>query len=225
MMTKFIYIFLIGFFIIACKKDETTINLGYQYFPVKEGLYKTYQVMSIVHDNPVNVHDTTILQIKETIGEAYTDEEGETAHKLYRYKRFSDTSNWQIKDVWSIKLTSTTAEVVEENKRRIKMAFAISYTQKWNGNALNNDDKEECYYTNIAEPYTLDNGITYDSTVIVEHLNNLNYIEYLRHYEIYAANVGMIYSVNKNININNGDTLNIEKGTEIYYSLIDYGQE
>ena len=225
-MTRIFIISITLLLLVSCKKDNSQpINFGYQYFPVKEGFYKIYDVMSIIHDDAVGVHDTTILQIKETIGEVYTDEEGEEARKLFRYKRFSDTSNWEIKDVWSIKLTPQTGEVVEENKRRIKMAFAISYNQYWDGNALNNDEKEECYYRDIAKPFTVDNLTTFDSTAVVEHSNYLNYIQYLRHYEVYSANIGKIYSVNKDITLINGDTLNVDKGTEIYYSIVDYGQE
>ncbi len=225
-MNKLIYISALALMILSCKKDNSQpINFGYHYFPIDVGHYQIYDVISIVHDDPVNVHDTNYLQIKEVIGETYTDNEGEDAHKLYRYKRYSDTANWQIKDVWSIKLTPQTAEVVEENKRRIKMAFAISYNQYWDGNALNNDDKEECYYSNIAEPFTVNNFTVYDSTTTVEHSNYLNYVQYLRHYEVYAANVGKIYSVNKNLTLTDGDTLNVEKGTEIYYSIVEYGQE
>ena len=40
---------------------------------------------------------------------------------------------------------------------------------------------------------------------------------------MYAANVGKIYSFKKDITINNGDTLDVDKGTELYYSLIDWG--
>lgn len=212
--------------ILSCKKDNSQpINFGYHYFPVNVGQYQIYDVISIVHDAPVDVHDTNYLQIKEVIGESITDNEGEEAYKLYRYKRYSDTANWQIKDIWTIKLTPQTAEVVEENKRRIKMAFAISYNQYWDCNALNNDNKEECYYSKIAEPFTVSNLTVYDSTVMVEHSNYLNYVQYLRHYEVYAANVGKIYSVDKNLTLTDGDTLNVEKGTEIYYSLVEYGQE
>jgi len=225
-MTKIFYISLIGLLLFSCKKDNSQpINFGYHYFPIDEGHYQIYDVMSVIHDNPVSAHDTTLLQIKEVIGEVYIDNEGDEAHKLYRYKRYSDTLNWEIKDVWSVKLTSGTAEVVEENKRRIKMGFAISYSQYWDGNALNNDDKEECYYTKIAQPFTVDNFTFYDSTAIVEHSYELNYVQYLRHYEVYAANVGKIYSVDKDLTLIDGDTLNIEKGYEVYYSIVEYGHQ
>jgi hypothetical protein len=223
-MIKYLYIIVLIVMVVSCKKDNSQkINFGYQYFPVNEGHYNVYDVKSIIHDDAVSLHDTTILQIKEVIGEAFTDEEGETALKLYRYKRNTSQDNWMINDVWVVKRTNETAEVVEENIRYIKMGFAISYQQYWDGNALNNKTKEECYYSNIAEPFTVDNLTVYDSTAIVEHQNNLNYIEYQRHYEVYAANVGKIYSVDKDYTIFNGDTLSPDKGYEVYYSIIETG--
>jgi len=224
-MKKYLII-LIVLVIVSCKKDNSApINMGYQYFPINIGHFNVYDVVSIVHDDAVQVHDTSIFQIKEVIGELYTDEEGEDAHKLYRYYRPNDTSNWVIKDVWSIKLTGRTAEVVEENQRFIKMGFAISYEEYWDCNALNNLYKEECYYAKITEPFTVDNGTKIDSTAIVEHSNFATYIDYIREFEVYAANIGKIYSVKKDIKINNGDTLDVDKGTELFYSLIDTGQE
>jgi hypothetical protein len=210
----------------SCKKGNSDpINFGYQYFQVNNGHFVVYAVIDIIHDDAVGVHDTNYYQIKEVVGESFLDEEDEEAHKLFRYYR-SDTSNsWATKDVWVTKLTETTAEVVEENKRRIKMGFAISYNKFWNGNALNNDDKEECYYTNITDPYTLNNGTEVELTTIVEHSEFLTFIDYIRHFEVYAADIGKIYSFKKDIEINNSDTLDVMKGTELFYSMVDYGEE
>ena len=208
----------------SCNKDNSApINMGYHYFPINEGHYTVYDVIDIIHDDAVAVHDTNRYQIKEVIGELFIDEESDEARKLKRYKRIDSTYNWVIKDVWAIKLTGRTAEVVEENKRRIKMGFAISYERFWDGNVLNNDETEECYYTKITDPFTVDNGTVVDSTTVVEHSNFLTFIDYQRHFEVYAANIGKIYSVKKFLEINNSDTLNIIKGTELFYSLIDYG--
>ena len=223
-MIKYVFIIFLVCVGLSCKKDNSApVNMGYHYFPINEGHYTVYDVVGILHDDAVGVHDTNTYQIKEVIGESFVDEEGDDARKLFRYIRADSTSSWITKDVWAIKLTGRTAEVVEENKRRIKMGFAISYDQYWDGNALNNESKEECYYAKITDPFTVDNGITIDSTTVVEHSEFLTFIDYIRHYEVYAANIGKIYSVKKSLEINNSDTLDISKGTELYYSLIDFG--
>lgn len=199
--------------------------MGYHYFPVHQGHFVSYDVTAMTHDEDLLQHDTSHYQIKEVVGESFEDEEGEEAHKLYRYYRKDSTFDWSMKDVWVMKLTNRTAEVVEENMRYIKMGFAISYSIYWDGNALNYQDEEEWYYDKIAEPYSLSNGVTFDSTAVVEHANLLTYIDYYRSYEVYAANVGKIHSYYKSFTINNGDTLDVAKGSELFYSAFDYGQE
>ena len=92
--------------------------------------------------------------------------------------------NWAIKDVWTMKLTGMTAEVVEENKRILKMGFGISYDKEWDCNALNNLELEEGHYTKIAEPFKVDNNVSVDSTAIVEHSDFLTFIDYTRYYEV-----------------------------------------
>ncbi|MEO9531907.1 MAG: hypothetical protein ABJG68_15860 [Crocinitomicaceae bacterium] len=208
----------------SCKKTDETIIYGDHYFPADSGRYVIYDVMDIVHDDPSNVHDTSRFQIKEIIGEEIIDNEGDPTRKLYRYFRENDTLNWSLQDVWIVKKTGRSVELVEENQRKIKMAFSISYDQYWDGNALNNLDAEQCYYSHIYEPISV-GSIDYDSSVVVEHQDFLTYIEYLRFYEVYAPNVGKIQSYYKDVEINEGDTLNVEKGTELFYEAVAFGKE
>lgn len=221
-MKKILFLLAISITVIACKKDDNGIVYGYQYFPADSGKYVVYDVVDIIHDDLSAVHDTDYYQIKEVIGEEDIDLEGETFNKMYRYKRESDTLNWWLKDVWVVKKSNQSVEVVEENDRVIKLAFSISYDQYWDCNALNNEDAEQCYYRNIYEPRTV--GINeFDSTVVVEHSDNLNAIEYMRFYEIYAANVGRVQTVNKDLEISSSDTLTVLKGTELFYTAVSWG--
>ncbi|UKN01804.1 hypothetical protein K6119_18950 [Paracrocinitomix mangrovi] len=220
-MKHWVYI-LIPVLFFSCKKNDNTIIYGYEYFPVDSGHYVVYDVIDILHDDAVGVHDTTYYQIKEVIGEEDLDLENETFNKLYRYQRFSDTLAWQLKDVWVVKKTNTNVEVVEENERIIKMAFSISYDQYWDRNALNNNPAQQCYYNEIYKPATI-GAIDYDSTVIVEHQDFSSYIEYDREFEVYARNVGRVQLVRKHIDIFNGDTLQVDKGTELFYTAVDFG--
>lgn len=210
---------------IACKKQDTTIIYGYHYFPYEEGQYVVYDVLDVFHDVALEpAHDTDRYQIKEVVGEIFTDEEGQEARKLRRYIRTSDTLEWSIKDVWAIKRTAVNAEVVEENDRYVKMAFAISYDKFWDCNALNNETEQSCFYEEIYRPMSV-GGFLHDSTVIVEHENFQSFIDYKRSYEVYAAHVGRIYSVKKDLEIDNNDTLDIQYGTELIYTAMDWGVE
>ncbi len=221
------YIIFSSVFIIlfaSCKKDDKSIIYGYQYFPYEEGAFVVYDVVDIIHDDPSAVHDTSHYQIKEQIGEEDVDGEGEPFRLMYRYIRDNDSLPWSLKDAWVVKKTNRSVELVEENDRMIKLAFSISYDQFWDCNALNNEDAEECYYANIYEPLSI-GGLDYDSTVVVKHQDFETFIEKIEIFEVYAANVGKIHSYKKEVRINNGDTLDIEKGTELYYTATDFGIE
>ena len=212
-------------FVSSCKKgNDNNIIFGHEYFPYTEGHYVIYDVQDILHDDPVAVHDTSFYQIKEVIGEEDVDGEGETFRKMYRYYRANDTLNWSLKDVWVLKKTMKSVELVEENKRVIKLAFSISYDQYWDCNALNDKDAKQCYYSKIYEPIKV-GQLDYDSSVVVEHQNFESYIEQLKEFEVYAPHVGMIQLYRKDITINNGDTLDVDRGTELYYTAVEFGQE
>ncbi|OIQ36780.1 MAG: hypothetical protein BM555_02075 [Crocinitomix sp. MedPE-SWsnd] len=222
---KYVLIISIALLALSCKdKNDGIIIYGHEYFPIDQGKYVSYDVMDIVHDDPSAVHDTDYYQIKEVIGEIEIDGEGDETQKLYRYIRQADTLSWGLKDVWIVKKTTRSVEVVEENQRKIKMAFSISYDQYWDCNGLNNLDAEQCYYSNIYLPISV-GGLDYDSSVVVEHEDFTSYIEVLRSYEVYALNIGKIQSVNRDIEISNGDTLDVYKGTELFYTAFDYGTE
>jgi hypothetical protein len=225
-MKKGILIAFVLISLFGCKKDvDNSIVYGYEYFPIEIGHYKVYNVVDIFHDLEVlPAHDTNSFQIKEVITESLIDGEGDTIQKLKRYVRADETEAWTIQDVWTQKRTRSTAEVVDENDRQIRMIFAIAYNRTWDCNALNNEDELECYYENIYEPYSV-NEVTYDSTVIVEKENFTSFIDFRRNYAVYARNVGQIKSVYKDLEIDNSDTTDIQYGSEIYYDLIEFGIE
>lgn len=212
--------------LVSCKKDtDNSIIFGYEYFPTDEGKYVVYDVLDVFHDLELDPeHDTSRYQIKEVIGEMLIDNEGDTTHKIRRYIRDNDTLPWTLKDVWTMKRTPTTGEVVEENDRFIKMIFAISYNRTWDCNALNNEDAQVCFYEDIYEPYTV-NEMTFDSTVVVEKENFTSFIDFNRKFDVYARNIGLVKSVYKELEIDNFDTLDIQKGSEIFYDIVEYGFE
>ena len=100
----------------------------------------------------------------------------------------------------------------------------MAYNRFWDSNALNTDDETSSYYRNIYEPVTL-NGILFDSSVVVEHVDFQTFISYDRFYEVYAREVGMVASVYKALEIDDNDTTAIRKGTELFYEVVDFGRQ
>jgi hypothetical protein len=91
-------------------------------------------------------------------------------------------------------------------------------------NAFNPEEELEVFYDEINQPYTI-NGISLESTVRVEYEDYLTLIDYDRMYEVYAKNVGLVHRSFKNLEISNFDTTDIQNGTEVHYTLRDYGIE
>jgi hypothetical protein len=208
---------------VSCNKEQDTdIIYGYEYFPVDSGHYVIYDVVDIFHDELLLLNDTNTYQIKELIGEEDMDLEGETFKKLYRYYRAVDTADWILQDVWTIKKSNRSVELVEENKRRIKMVFSISYDQYWDANVFNTDDPENSYYTNIYEPISI-GGIDYDSSVVIKQQDFQSFIEHIRAYEVYAPRIGKVKSYRVDLDINNGDSTDISYGTELFYTAVEWG--
>lgn len=194
-------IILFSIVLLSCKKDNVVpekVDLGYDYFPVKIGQSLIYDVDSIAYLQPSG--DTIIekFRIKESIEAVFKDNQNRDTYKLVRYKKkyqvgiSYDQMNWVLQDVWSVNLTSTTAEVNEENRRFIKLIFPIEKNSTWNGNAQNNLGEWIYKYSEVHQPFTL-NGLQYDSTLTVTQKKESTAIYYKNYTEQYAKGVGMIY--------------------------------
>lgn len=223
---QLLFVLVAGCFVmLSCKKDNPEpVEMGYEYFPTEEGKFVTYKVMEVRHDTDLlPTHDTTLYFVKEVIGETFTDEMGDQVQKLYRYSgHHVDSLN--TTDVWTIKKTPVNALKVEENIRIIKMAFAPGFDKEWDGNALNNLEEKLYTYSWIDESYTIDD-ISSESTVYVLHDDFYSFVDYLKGFEIYAKDIGMIHKVEKNFYISNFDTINVIRGEEIEMKAIDFGTE
>lgn len=210
----------------ACKKENTSqsIQLHTDYFPLQEGRYIIYTAQEIVHDDDAGVHDTVKFQLKTVWGEIYEDNLGRVGREFLRYKSYDQGQTWQLTDVWSGFVSSSSAEMVEENQRKIKLVFAPTEDKVWNINSLNNLNAQEAFYENIHQPYSWNNH-QFDSTVTVIQADFFSLVDYQKQKEMYAKNVGLIEKSYKDLVIENFDTLHPKKGNEIWYRLIDFGIE
>lgn len=210
--------------VLSCKKGKTELDLGYGYLPLDSGLTIVYQVRDIFHDQALSPqHDTQFYQIKTIIGESFIDDVGASAFKLRRYYRQTTNDLWSLKDVWTLKNTAKRNEIVEENKRLIDFIFAPSLNQFWDTNVLNNLKSKESQFKSVHQPFYLPN-FSFDSTCTVSHQDFFSFVDYSQEYDVFAKGVGKIYSVLKEFTITNFDTLDIVKGIEVEYKMIDYSK-
>jgi hypothetical protein len=224
---RFIGFGLLAVFLFSCRKktDTAPIDFQYDYFPINTGHYIEYKVLEIHHDTLAAVkHDTSRYQLRIVFGDTILDLENEIAQRYSRYVRNNSSQNWQFKDLWTTKISNNRAELVEENNRRIKLVFKPSLDKQWNSNAFNTDNPQTFSYSSIDNPLDF-NGFYFDKTLTVLEADFTSLIDYQKAYSVYAKGVGLIKKYYKWLEINDFDSTKINSGTEIYYDMINYGQQ
>lgn len=223
-MKKAIFFILISITVLAisCKKDKVLppVDMGYNYFPINIGHWVAYQVDSIVWDDFTQRVDTFHYQIKEVVESEFTDAEGRNTQRIERYIKTTDTSSWQIKNVYYWNRTPAIAEKTEQNVKYARLIFPVVKNEKWNGNMYNVFESQNYKYAYVDKPDDY-SGISFDSTLSVlqkdeEYAISKDYQE-----EIYARNVGMIYK--RYTSISTKPTGEITKGVDYQYVIISYG--
>ena len=220
------YIVLILSVIFACKKskNDSTFNLHTDYFPQIEGRFIVYEASEMIHDADIGQHDTLKYWLKTVVGKEYIDNSGRTARELIRYKSNDNGSSWQTMDVWTSILDGNRAETVEENQRLLKLVFAPTKDKEWNINVYNTSAKQNAHYTSIHVPFSLAN-LQFDSTIHVEQANYFTLVDFKNQTEVYAKRIGLVKKTFKDLEIQNFDTLNVQKGKELYLNCISFGFE
>lgn len=205
----------------ACKKKDQSVDLYYNLYPLNPGHSIVYRVMEVEIDAELEQNDTSRYFLKTEIGDTVTDNEGRIARKFNRYKSASQSGPWTLTDVWTTIIENGKAELVEENQRVIKLVFPPTETQTWNMNAYNMLGTMDCYYSDLFVPRSV-NGIYFDSTVTVEVQSFDSFIDFRHKYEVYARGIGLVNKYYKDYTIQNFDTTDIQKGTEIHMSVVGY---
>ncbi len=123
----------------SCVKDEVenpVIDDTREYFPLIPGKFITYEVDSIVFDDVAggNKKDTVHFELREEVSD-YQLINNDTVHYIYRSRRNTPESNWQLMDVWTAKISNNEALRTEENLTFRKMLFPLEAGKKWIGTA------------------------------------------------------------------------------------------
>jgi hypothetical protein len=195
----------------------------FEYFGLEEGRYIIYDVLEVEHDEALLMHDTTRYQLKTVWGDEYIDNEGRSAREFTRYKRDSVNGVWVFSDLWTGVYDGIRAEMIEENQRIIKLVFAPTLAKEWNANAFNMLGDLPCYYRDIHDEATV-NNVSFDSTLVVEIDEFESLIDTVNIYEMYAKNIGLIYSHHVDNHYQFGSTV-VVNGIEIYYNYVEHGFE
>lgn len=202
-MRKILFLILPLFFFACAKRelDDHQTDMGYEYFPVKVGQYRTYAVDSIVFGQ-VGA-DTISSQIRETIVEELVDG-SDKKYRVLREWRQSADDNWQPNTVWWIVKEDNRVIQTEENLKFIKLTFPVKLGNSWNGNAFFDERtsvlvgsenveffKEWDYQVTGVGTRVLPAG-SFDDVVIVREADFETSIELRKSTSVYAKGVGLV---------------------------------
>lgn len=153
------------------------------------------------------VIDTLTYELKFEVVDSFLDSENEKAFKIERFIRTADSLPWRITDVWAVKKNANQLVWTEENLPYIKLIFPLEVGDRWDGNALFDDDQIRVkvrgevmdvfkfwgsYQITDKQKETI-NGIDYDDAITVIQVDKEISIEKRYSEEKYAKDVGLIY--------------------------------
>jgi len=187
------------------KVDNNPRDIGLEYAPLEIGSWVVYQVDSHVYDDfNLSRPDTNYkYQIKELVESEFQNQVGQKTRRIERYSRNADTLPWILSNVWAANLSSNSFEKVEDNIRYVKLVFPVKENNSWNGNQFNTLEEWNYRYFNSNAPRFV-NGFTFDSTLVVNQINDSNVIQRKYAYEIYAKGIGMVFKRIDTLETQNG---------------------
>jgi len=221
-MKQYLSFFLLLLFFTSCSKEvEEAPDMGYDYVPLEQGLFISYQVESIIWDDNNQTVDTTNYQLKMVVDTAFIDNMGRKSYRWNRYTK-TDTSDWVYEHTYAITKTNERLETVEGNNRYVRLAFPVRLGSHWDLNAFNTKDQLEVKYIDVNVPKSI-GGKSFSQCAIALLEDNSSLINEYFQEDIYARNVGLVQRTD--IHIDKEFTGEINKGYKYIYKIYEYGKE
>lgn len=225
----FTYIIVL-FCLMGCSEEPLppqTERVGFDYFPLQTGLFRTYDVEQI--DFSVITSDTSHFQLKELVVDSFLNAENDYTFILHRLSREDETTEWALDSVWTTRRTSTLAVVVENNVSIIKLVFPVASDKEWDGNSLNSRESEIFQITDLNLPLTLGDTTYNETLTVVQSDIEDNLITQDQREETFVRGIGLVQKDFVTLNFcSRDDCLGqgiIESGQILRYNLIEHGRE
>jgi hypothetical protein len=219
-------------FVFSCTKNKIAppTDLGLDYFPLETGLFKVYELDSIYYNDFTGKVDSFHFQVKEIVGEEFTDGAGGRRFRLERYYRRQITDSWRISDVWSVAVNSSFASCIEENINLVKLSFPAKSGREWNLNAFNAEVPAICRYE-FVDSSKVRAGITYTKVLRATLGGDSSLIGKKKSFEEYSRGIGLIYK--RYLQVEDRDSVidfskplenRVDYGFDVTYTLIEHGK-
>ena len=187
-----------GLALAACdnSSSEAPVELGKDYYPLKVGAERVYNVVDKTYNNN-QVTSTTTGQIREQLTETYPDAAGVLTYKLVRSSRATAADAWRVDSAQTITVNERNLLLTRSNWRTVELIFPVRTGATWNRNAFNDRNQlTQAYrrYQDVGASFTAGSR-SYDNTITVyddnPEVNNVFYEFTIR--QVYAKGIGPVF--------------------------------
>ncbi|MBC7425748.1 MAG: hypothetical protein H7321_04350 [Bacteroidia bacterium] len=208
------------FCMISCQnKKEEVVLRGIEFYPLKTGSIKTYNITSIKFNSFTGISDTLSYDILEKVAGINIDSTGDTTHRIEWYKYDSSAFDFVVYRVFTRKIDLFTAQTIDNNIRYVDLSFPVVKNKTWDGNLYNMERGARDYkYLKIFEPFSI-NSKTFSETITVREAIESFGLKTLSKYSVYAKNVGLVYREHIDYEIVNTSSGQQREGTEYYIRI------
>ena len=222
---------LIIFFLIlfGCKEEIepfVAVDIGFGFYPLEIGLYRTYEVNEI--DFQISGFDTSLFYLREVLIDSFRTEDQLTF--LLQREVASDTSfNWQIDSLWLVRQEKERIVLIQNNIPVVILSFRVKAGRVWNGNLFNSIDRDDFSYDEADfDELQVDKTITGEVDLIKVIINDIprNIVNQNEQWEDYGKEIGLIEKKSIILNfctVECDSSGQIESGRFLSQHLIDYG--
>ena len=222
MKIRFLFLVIWGILLLnACKKDvfdRSKRENGTSYVNQTLDYHFLYQVQEIIYDDFFNKIDTFNYQILEINDTFFYDNLNQAVLRIERYKRINDSALWNYHETVSSRIDNYKYERNENNTKKVKLSFPITFETIWNANTFNSNNNTLVFYNEINVRKNIDNN-WYDSVLVIKSDPIFNSVGERYYEELYAKHIGLIYSNLIFIEKSNNKT----RGYKIKYTLLNHG--
>ncbi|NEM97949.1 hypothetical protein [Pontibacter burrus] len=189
----------LAFVAISCEESFVTPDpeaRGLNYYPLKVGQYRIYDVTDIHYQN--NVATKERFQMREWVADSFLDQTNALTYKIIRSIRPDAQAEWLDDSVMTVTKDHNRVILTKDNTRYVKMVFPVKEGNTWepdvyNTRKLGNGKREQAKFAFVGQTYPLNNAV-YDNTVMITFGEPpLLETKIDQREEVYAWNVGRIY--------------------------------
>ncbi len=210
----------------SCNETKEISSIGYNYYPLKVGNYRIYDVEEIRY--LITGFDTSVYQLRETIIDSIPSRD-QTTCLLRRDTRQDASEAWESDSLWTVTRTSNFLSITENNTSFVKLTFPVDQGREWNGNSLNSRRVKTYYYqsiqTALIDSINIDNYIRVIIDDIEENVTGADLKS-----EVYVQGIGLVekdYLTQKKCTSSdcNANVGQIIAGRSLRQTLIQMGNE